>query len=225
MADLSKLYDEIGKDYMEGQTDFYTERDDSPTAFIKESLGNLRGKTVLDLGCGHGKDLRMFREMGAKEVYGADPSEYMISEAKKKARPEDKLFVASSESLPFPDRFFDAIASRFVLHYLEDFKKTYHEVARVMKSGGTFVFVANHPFRDLLLQKDKVYGQQEIVSTKLFNNGAEITFHSHTMEEYLSEDFLKLFNLTAYVDGEQNDELERYEIVVPGFLGIAATRR
>jgi SAM-dependent methyltransferase len=64
-------------------------------------------KNILDLGCGNGKDIKIFESLGAKSVYGIDSSKFMINEAKKNSSNPKKLFVAEIEKTPFANSFFD----------------------------------------------------------------------------------------------------------------------
>ena len=45
-------------------------------------LGNVRGKSALDLGCGHGHYTRMAKSQGAARVVGVDISQAMIADAR-----------------------------------------------------------------------------------------------------------------------------------------------
>ena len=51
---------------------------------IKDMLPDLRGKKVLDLGCGNGGMSKYFIEQGAESVLALDLSENMINEAREK---------------------------------------------------------------------------------------------------------------------------------------------
>jgi cyclopropane fatty-acyl-phospholipid synthase-like methyltransferase len=56
-------------------------------------LPDLKGKRVLDLGCGFGWHCRYAVEQGAKSVIGIDISERMLNEARKKTEsPLDWIF-------------------------------------------------------------------------------------------------------------------------------------
>ncbi len=50
---------------------------------------DLKGKTVLDLGCGYGENCRLFSEMGAKKVVGIDISEKMLDIANNENKPDN----------------------------------------------------------------------------------------------------------------------------------------
>ena len=52
------------------------------TPILFTLLPQLRGKTVLDIGCGMGEHAKQYADMGAKTVLGMDISEKMLEYAK-----------------------------------------------------------------------------------------------------------------------------------------------
>ncbi len=98
--------------------------------------GELKGK-LLHIGCGNGSEILLLSRE-ATQVYGVDDSPEAIKQAKRKAELAGipaKFYLASPESLPFNDGFFDAVYSSY---YLEDYnlKKVIPEISRVLKKGG-----------------------------------------------------------------------------------------
>src|SRR6201987_5504607 len=71
---------------------------------IREHLGNLRGKRVLDVGCGKGRFARVFHEQEpAAELWGLDISEEML-----RFVPEGiQTRAGAMTELPFEDGWFD----------------------------------------------------------------------------------------------------------------------
>lgn len=66
------------------------------------------GERLLDVGCGTGNHLLLFRELGL-DVCGVDPSEPMLQVAREKLGSGAELKVASAEDLPFEDNSFDVV--------------------------------------------------------------------------------------------------------------------
>jgi ubiquinone/menaquinone biosynthesis C-methylase UbiE len=102
----------------------------------------LKGKRVLDVGCGAGVDLVRFAKGGA-EVTGVDLAESAITLARKNFEIQGlqaDLRVASGESLPFPDDAFDYVFAHGVVQYTADDQKLVDECRRVLKPGGEVVF-------------------------------------------------------------------------------------
>jgi SAM-dependent methyltransferase len=104
-------------------------------------LGELRGKHVLDYGCGHGMAAVVLARAGAT-VTAFDLSPGYVSEARERARANGvavECVVADGEELPFPDGSFDAVWGNAILHHL-DLHRAGRELFRVMKPGGVAVF-------------------------------------------------------------------------------------
>ena len=98
---------------------------------------------VLDFGCGNG---RLLEIIGDKNIdyRGLDISEKLIIEARKKYEELQWQFhkISGSESLPFPDNFFNVAYSVAVFHHLpslEERQRLAKELYRVVCPGGVVV--------------------------------------------------------------------------------------
>ncbi len=76
----------------------------------------LPGEKVLDLGCGNGRLLQIFREIDI-DYTGVDSSERLV-EIARKIYPSARFEVADALHLPFPANHFDKIYSVAVLHHI-----------------------------------------------------------------------------------------------------------
>jgi SAM-dependent methyltransferase len=104
-------------------------------------LGDLRGKRVLDLGCGHGMAAVVLARQGAC-VTALDLSAGYLGEARNRAKANQVTvdFVkADGEKLPFVDGAFDAIWGSAILHHL-DKQRGAQELLRVLTPCGVGVF-------------------------------------------------------------------------------------
>ena len=109
-------------------------------------LGNVRGLTLLDLGCGTGRHAVWLAEAGAS-VTAVDFSPAMLAEAQRKPGAATIHFVAHDlhRPLPFTDATFDLVVSGLVLEHLGDLGAFFAEVRRTLRSGGRAVVSAMHP--------------------------------------------------------------------------------
>jgi len=105
-------------------------------------VGDWRGKSVLDLGCGGGFMSEELARKGAR-VIGVDPSEAAIRAAQAHAESEKLEIdykVGNGESLPLADHCVDCVVCVDVLEHVADLDRVLDEVQRVLKPGGVFLF-------------------------------------------------------------------------------------
>jgi ubiquinone/menaquinone biosynthesis C-methylase UbiE len=124
---------------------FFNEMLEMPTTL--SLLGNLRGKKVLDLGCGSGLYVRELIRRGAK-VKGIDVSEEMVKIAREE-NPSIEFKVGSSEKLPYKNQEFDVVLSALMMPYPSKWDKTLKEVNRVLKPDGLFTFSIRNPVTEV----------------------------------------------------------------------------
>ncbi len=104
-------------------------------------LGDVAGKRVLDLGCGHGMAAVVLARRGAV-VTACDLSPGYVCEARTRADANGadvRLLVCDGERLPFADGSFERIWGNAILHHL-DLRRAAPELARVLAPGGSAVF-------------------------------------------------------------------------------------
>ncbi|WP_200797525.1 class I SAM-dependent methyltransferase [Streptoalloteichus hindustanus] len=113
-----------------------------------ELAGDVRGRRILDAGCGSGPLFQALRERGAA-VTGVDASPRMLELARRRLGAEADLRVVDlADPLPFPDGAFDDVVSSLVLHYLRDWGPTLAELRRVLRTGGRLIASVCHPLAE-----------------------------------------------------------------------------
>jgi 2-polyprenyl-3-methyl-5-hydroxy-6-metoxy-1,4-benzoquinol methylase len=103
-------------------------------------LGDIRGKIVLDLGCGKGENLVPLALRGA-EVRGLDLSPDLLAWAKKRistARVKADLIAGSAYHTGLPDESVDVIFCIALIHHLE-ITRVRDEMRRILKKTGFIV--------------------------------------------------------------------------------------
>jgi 2-polyprenyl-3-methyl-5-hydroxy-6-metoxy-1,4-benzoquinol methylase len=95
---------------------------------------SLRGRLVLDVGCGSGRHSRVAGDLGAR-VVAADVGD-AIDVARERVRPETLTVQADAEQLPFAPGSFDLVMSIGVLHHLPDTARALRKIAPLAKPGG-----------------------------------------------------------------------------------------
>ena len=118
--------------------------EEKPALFAK--MPSLKGKSVLDLGCGYGENCKMFSQMGAKYVLGIDISEKMLSVANEQnSLPNIEFKKISMNNLAELDAKFDVVVSSLAFHYIEDFSTLIYSIKNLMNDGGILLFSQEHP--------------------------------------------------------------------------------
>ena len=111
-------------------------------------VGDLRGKHVLDAGCGEGHNTRLLARLGARLV-GVDISGRMIALAEEEERraPLGIRYARTSyaDLGMFADASFDAVVSFMALMDGPRFDLAMGEAFRVLRSGGILAFSITHP--------------------------------------------------------------------------------
>ena len=109
-------------------------------------LPELKGKHVVDLGCGFGWFCRWVREAGAARVLGLDVSEKMLARARADTADAAVEYRREDlERLDLPEGAFDLAYSSLTLHYLQNLEGMMRTVYRALAPGGALVFSAEHP--------------------------------------------------------------------------------
>jgi ubiquinone/menaquinone biosynthesis C-methylase UbiE len=106
---------------------------------ILVNVEDLKGKKILDIGCGFGAFLMYALEKGAKEVSGVEVSEQDLKTAKNSLKSKNVILKEGSAiNLPFPDNYFDTVVSFEVLEHIPKNTelKMFSEINRVLKKGG-----------------------------------------------------------------------------------------
>ncbi|SDA46059.1 class I SAM-dependent methyltransferase [Methanobrevibacter millerae] len=141
---------------------------------------------ILDIGCGGGMNIKRMSEK-AKKVYGVD---YSIESVKLSRQVnEDNIRQGKVEvlegnvaALPFDDDSFDIVTAFETVYFWPDIEKSFGEVRRVLKPGGTFLIGMETNGSDSLVMRFwnhfidmEMYTDDEISSFLENNDYNEIT--------------------------------------------------
>jgi len=133
LTETESGYDFISDKFSETRKYFWRDLE-----FIRNYAKN--GDNILDFGCGNGRLLELFSGKNV-DYFGVDTSSKLIEIAGQKYRGDNVKFqkVSSSESLPFPDNFFNVVYSVAVFHHFPGRgyrEKMAKELFRITKPGG-----------------------------------------------------------------------------------------
>jgi SAM-dependent methyltransferase len=197
-------------------------------------LPAVKGKRVLDAGCGPGVYSQWLADRGA-DVIAVDVSPTMIELAKK--RVGDKATFRQAElgkALDFiRDEEIDIVLSALAMDYVEDWGIVFQEFMRVLVPTGHLVFSAGHPFADFLRYRSENYFKTERVEMEWTGFGTPVVVPSYrrSLGSVLNPMLKAGFRLETLieprpteefrkVDPEGFDDLSRR----PGFICIRARK-
>mgnify|MGYP000290367333 CR=1 FL=1 len=108
-----------------------------------KTLADLKGKKVLDLGCGYGEWCKIYSEMGASYVKGIDISSKMLDVAKSECSQFSNIEFGLLDmgKLDELNETFDVVVSSLAVHYVEDFEKLCKDVKKILNKGVEIVDV------------------------------------------------------------------------------------
>ncbi len=179
----------IWVEFVRSGKNYYAEYLNGPA--LKRMVGSVRGRRMLDIGCGEGYFSRFFAKAGA-EVIGIDLSDALIKAAKEEEERHPfgvKYLAADATNLNMLDsEIFDVVYCHMALDDIADYEGAIAEVSRVLKPRGRFVVVMVHPCFSIRSSDGKIIGYWE---TRLHEDGSKEYLY------YRVEDYLRRHNYTC----------------------------
>lgn len=134
------------------------------------AIGDVRGKTILDVACGSGYYTRLLRRKGSSEVVGVDVSETMIDVARRKEAAEPlgiTYHVHDVSSMPQLGHFNLAVSAYLLNHAADEVMLTAmsQRILDNLADDGVFIHFGMNP----------AYRHNERDNAKFEKYGAELT--------------------------------------------------
>lgn len=111
---------------------------------------DVRGKDVLEIGCGNGHGAYLLHQGAPRSYIGLDVMEEQIAKARQRYPQYQFLLQDASDLSQFEEASKDVAIIFGVLHHIPEWRKVIDEVQRVLKPGGSF-FVEEPRGMDLKL--------------------------------------------------------------------------
>ena len=109
-------------------------------------IGDVRGKNILDIGCGFGLTDEKLAGMGAAHILGIDISSRMIAKAMKKHKRENIEYrVMDADDISSIPSKFDLVISSLAFHYIKDLDKLLRDIRERLNEKGLLIFSSEHP--------------------------------------------------------------------------------
>lgn len=134
------------KAYMRKRTDPESANETLERPVFLELVGDIRGKRILDLGCGDAAFGLAALSGGCYSYCGIDGSRNMVAAARQNlAGTAGEIVQVSLEEWSGPEETFDLVVSRMALHYLPDLSVVLEQVYQTLVEQGRLVFSVEHP--------------------------------------------------------------------------------
>ena len=148
--------------------------------FLADQDIDLKDKKILIVAVGTGKEVVRAARMGA-EVYGIDISSNAAKNAEDMLKANNfngTIKVGDGAATNFEDQFFDIIWGSAVLHHL-DHQKFSKEILRILKPGGSVIFVDEPTFFNPLIK----FAYETLYGKGLENRRRKFLFFTRTGDD------------------------------------------
>lgn len=162
---IQNVYDEWSGTY---DTDENLTRD-LDQHVTRSLLGDLRFDSILEIGCGTGKNTGFLAQIGQK-VRAVDFSQGMIEKAKQKVRAENVRFAILDimQRWELGAQSFDLIVCNLVLEHIQNLDFVFSEAARTLRRNGRFFVNELHPSKQYDGKKARFYRNEEKIEVEAF---------------------------------------------------------
>ena len=170
----------------------------------KKTLEKYIYKTVIELGCGTGKNTEWLAEK-ADSIIGLDFSTGMLLKAKEKIKSDKVQFQQADLTKPWDikDNYADLIVCSLTLEHIADLDFIFSEGFKKLKHDGKFFICELHPFKQYKGSKAKFENEDGIRELEVF---------THHISEYMNaaiDNGFKNLELNEWFDSDDKTEIPR----------------
>ncbi|MGA8853473.1 MAG: class I SAM-dependent methyltransferase [Christiangramia sp.] len=192
---IEKAYDQWSSQY---DTNKNRTRD-LDKKITRDILQDLDFNSVLELGCGTGKNTEWLQTKASK-LLAVDFSEEMLDLAKKKINSENVIFQKAdiTKTWDWTSEKYDLITSNLILEHIADLNFIFNSAYAKLNKGGHFFISELHPFKQYKGTKARFEAESGLV---------ELVTFTHHISEFLdaaSSASFQLIKLNEFFDEEEN---------------------
>lgn len=169
-----------------------------------DTLSKYEFESVLELGCGTGKNTKWLLER-AKQIIGLDFSQEMLNKAKEKVSDERVVFKRAdlTKKWEIDNNFADLITCSLTLEHIINLNHIFNQANQKLKKNGLFFISELHPFKQYSGSKAKYETE---------NGTTELEVYIHHISEYLDEaknNDLEFVEMKEWFDNNAKNEIPR----------------
>jgi ubiquinone/menaquinone biosynthesis C-methylase UbiE len=172
----------------------------------------LKGKSILDLGCGPGEYFESFLNEKCSNITAVDLSQSMIDIVKERYGSNVNVYKQNlNMGIPKEkDSTYDLAVSALTIHYIKNIFLLFKEVHRVLKKNGFFVFSTHHPSLDFSYSKSGDYfNTEELTQTwQITGKPVEVSFYRRPLSSTFKALTEADFHITTISEGHPTSKLK-----------------
>ena len=171
---------------------------------LQETLSGLQFSSVLELGCGTGKNTEWFIN-NCKNIVAVDFSDKMIQKAKAKSSLKNVDFIQAdiTNEWHFSNQPFNLISCSLVLEHIENLHHIFQQANQKLNSNGFLYIGELHPFKQYLGSKARFE----------HDNGLQVlTCFTHHISEFISialENNFSVYHIEEFFDDDDKQSIPR----------------
>ena len=194
---IEKAYDEWSSQY-----DISKNRTrDLDQKVTRNTLQTIEFNTVLELGCGTGKNTEWLQTKASK-ILAVDFSEKMLGIAKKKISCENVIFQKAdiTKNWDWTLDKFDLVTCNLILEHIEGLEYIFDQAFSKLNQGGYFFISELHPFKQYKGTKARFNSEENgLVELKTYTNHISDFFNAAQSAGF------QLIKINEYFDEDTND--------------------
>jgi ubiquinone/menaquinone biosynthesis C-methylase UbiE len=220
-------YDVFADEFLEhARGGFYNAHYDRPACL--QLLGDVAGRTVLDVACGPGLYSEHLAARGAK-VIGLDQSSRMVELCRQRVPTGEFRVHDLAEPIDWlPNHSVDLVLFALALEYVDDRTSALRELRRVLRPDGALVLSRQHPTGDWLRHGGNYFDVRVI--EEVWSRGWRLRYWLTPLERTCEELYEAAFLIERLLEPRpvaeaadiDRDAYERLSREPSGFLAIRA---
>lgn len=188
-----------------------------PTETELNLFGDVKGKNILDIGCGSGHSLKYLADKGAGELWGLDISTKQIENAKRFLSENGyspNLFNSPMEINPgLPTNYFDVVCSVYAIGWTVDMQTTFELISSYLKTGGIFIFSWDHPFMHCVdIVEEQLVFSGSYFETEMFTyqkRGNDVSMYNRKLSDYINALSKAGFSVETLIEETDEEAVKR----------------
>jgi 2-polyprenyl-3-methyl-5-hydroxy-6-metoxy-1,4-benzoquinol methylase len=206
----SQAYNHIADSFdQQARDNLYNTRYERPATL--SLLPDVRGKRVLDAGCGPGHYAEWLLEHGAR-VTAIDAAERFVQLARQRLGERAHVRQADlSQPLDFlADDSFEVIVSALVLDHIADLESVFREFYRLLGAGGVLVFSLTHPHNRIRKFPDMDYHQTALLLEEWTSYGVTVPTYRRPLSAITDALSAAGFRITNILEPRPTEDARRW---------------